>query len=238
MDWLRLPDHVECEQVSAAVRERLGTGVDAKDVPPWGRRRRYRANTLLWPENAATQQICRLLSGRVHIVQTTKDGQERLLQVVHSGELFGELCFCRLQNVRFGIFARAMTAVELVEAKVGGNEKESLLKNPIFCGELLGGLCRQLRESHARVEVLGTRDGQRRVELALLELARQRGGKTSGKQVRLTAGHAEVAQFAGMTRTHVTTILNRLREEGAIDYDRGSAMTIDVQRLRGKTQAG
>lgn len=201
--------------------------------PRWGRRRKYRAKEFLWLEHEVVDQVCLLEKGRVHVVSLAEDGSERVLQVVQAGEMFGELCLCPQRSAPHGVNARAIVPSEVLEAKVGGESmRQGLLADAAFSAKLIESFCARLSHAENRLRILGLPDGRMRIQEALLYFARTRGRWASdGGLVSLTLSHAELAEFTCMTRPYTTVMMTRLRAEGLIGYERGSALSFYVKRL-------
>ena len=47
----------------------------------------------------------------------------------------------------------------------------------------------------------------------------------------LSLSHNELAQMAGMSRSHVTVTMGRLRRRGVLRYQREGPLRVDVQAL-------
>ena len=47
----------------------------------------------------------------------------------------------------------------------------------------------------------------------------------------LSVSHKELAHLAGMTRSHVTVTMGRLRRRGLVRYQREGPLRVDVQAL-------
>ena len=47
----------------------------------------------------------------------------------------------------------------------------------------------------------------------------------------LSLSHNELAQMAGMSRSHVTVTMGRLRSRGLVRYQREGPLRVDVQAL-------
>lgn len=78
-----------------------------------------------------------------------------------------------------------------------------------------------IKRLERKMDLLYFKDARTRVVELLVDLARRMGKPeqdTTEISAKLT--HEEIAQLTGNSRQSVTTILNSLREEGLIDYDR------------------
>ena len=60
----------------------------------------------------------------------------------------------------------------------------------------------------------------------------QRPSKCGGSEVSVTVTHAELASLGGLSRPHLSLLMTEFREQGFISYERGSALRIDVERVK------
>ncbi len=80
-------------------------------------------------------------------------------------------------------------------------------------------LCLRLTDAERRIEVMAHRVAEQRLGRLLLRLAISRGrkGRVGLKDtVTVSVSHSELAEFAGMSRPHVTVTMGRLRRRGLV----------------------
>lgn len=65
----------------------------------------------------------------------------------------------------------------------------------------------------------------------LIALSTGKGNNSEAAQVALISSHSELAQMAAMNRSHVTLTLGECRTKGLVEYERGTALLVNVQKL-------
>jgi CRP-like cAMP-binding protein len=79
----------------------------------------------------------------------------------------------------------------------------------------------KLSKLERRVESLVFKDVRQRLVEFLVEIAQERGKALEGRtELELKLTHKDIASLIGTSRQTVTSLLNELREEGLIDFDR------------------
>jgi CRP-like cAMP-binding protein len=227
MDTPKFPHHRDCEAM---------TGITLDHLPrdgSLGRVRRFAKGAYLWQPDDAADRIYFLRKGRV-VVMTAKPHERPVaLHTIEPGQPFGELCLC---SVRTGI--RGTTACALVESEV----LEIKLTN--FLGylhqtrpaleALMFTLCLRLTDAEHRIEVMAHRGAEQRLGRLMLRLGTSgaRDGHTDRRNtVTLSVSHNELAQIAGMSRSHVTVTMGRLRRRGLVRYVREGPLRVNVSAL-------
>jgi CRP-like cAMP-binding protein len=92
----------------------------------------------------------------------------------------------------------------------------------------------RLTETEHRVEVFAHRGAEQRLGRLMLRL-----GSSSAhsrrldrkETVTLSLSHQELARMAGMSRSHVTVTMGRLRRRGLVRYVREGPLRVDVSAL-------
>ena len=220
-------DHEQCTLLSSSLAARL------PGESQWGKRKLHKPDSVLWMADDTEHRVYLLESGCVQITEFLADGDKPAVETVQAGQMFGELCFCSYRNYPLGTTARVISASRLTQAR--SSDIESLLRSqPGFTAKLLETLCFKVSSAESRARILTIRDGRRRLEQTLLDLSKHRahrGAKAERGRVTLTVSHAELADLTAMTRPHTTVIMTRLRDEGVVAYERGSVLTLDLQKL-------
>lgn len=159
-----------------------------------------------------------VLKGRVKILRTSADGQQKILSIRYRGELFGELALAGggIENRR-GDEAVALDTTRVAMIRVNdfwnaARRDSALMQNAMQY------VAKQLADAHRQIEALVFENNHRRLAQALIDLSRDatQAGESS---VRLT--HEEVAELIGSTREVVTGMMIEFRQRGLIEYKRG-----------------
>ena len=217
-------DHHDCEGL---------TGITVDHLPhdgSLGRVRRYAKGTDVWHSEDCADRIYFLRRGRVAVTTATPEHRPILLRTVEAGQAFGELCLCAARTRTRETTASALVACEAIEVKLS-HFLGHLRRSPEALEALLYTFCLRLTDAEHRVEVLGHRGAEQRLGRLMLRLGTQ--GPRNGRRdtVTLSVSHNELAQMAGMSRSHVTVTMGRLRRLGLVRYQREGPLRVDVPAL-------
>jgi len=227
MDTAKFPHHLDCEAL---------TGITLDHLPhdgSLGRIRRYTKGTHLWQSDDAADRIYFLRRGRVAVMTVTPEHRPVLLRTIDVNQSFGELCLCTTRTRTRGTVASALIACEAIEIKMS-QFLGYLRQNRQALEALLCTMCLRLTEAEHRVEVFAHRGAEQRLGRLILRLGYSgaRVGLIDHKDtVTLSVSHKELAQIAGMSRSHVTVTLGRLRRRGLVRYQRQGPLRVDVSAL-------
>lgn len=155
--------------------------------------------------------------GSIKLSSQTEDGKEIINEVLKTGEIFGkylgegvtrneeatalgEVMVCYMPYEKWQEFVRIHAALNIKIVKWVGF---------------------RIKRLERRLDTLYFKDVKTKVIELLIDLG-QRIGKKTGADTLITVSltHEEIAKLTGASRQGVTTILNDLREEDNIDYDR------------------
>ena len=223
----KFPHHLDCEAL---------TGMTLDQLPhdgSLGRVRRYTKDAHLWESDDAADRIFFLRRGRVAVMTGTPEERPVLLRTVEAGQAFGELCLCTARTRTRGTAASALIACEAIEIKLG-QFLGYLRQNREALEALVCTLCMRLTDAEHRVEVLAHRGAEQRLGRLMLRLGTTgaRGGQIKRRDtVTLSLSHNELARLAGMSRSHVTVTMGRLRRRGLVRYQREGPLRVDVPAL-------
>jgi CRP/FNR family cyclic AMP-dependent transcriptional regulator len=154
-----------------------------------------------------------------------------LLRTIEAHQTFGELCLCTTRTGTRGTTASALIACEVIEIKM--NQFLGYLRqNRQALEALVCTMCLRLTEAEHRAEVFAHRGAEQRLGRLMLRLGMSGGGRLDRKDtVTLSVSHKELAQIAGMSRSHVTVTMGRLRRRGLVRYQREGPLRVDVSAL-------
>lgn len=178
----------------------------------------WRGMTIYSLEDSATHLYV-VLKGRVKILRTSSDGEQKIVSIRYTGDIFGELALaCGSTDARRSDEAVALDTTRVALVRVGdfwnvARRDAALMQNAMQY------VTRQLAEAYRQIESLVFENNHTRLARALMDLAddAKRNGEPS---IRLT--HEELAELIGSTREVVTGMMIEFRQNGLIDYKRGN----------------
>lgn len=173
-----------------------------------------------------------ILSGQIKLAFTSSEGNEKVVEILHAGQTFGEAVM--LMEMPYVVMAQALTDSRLM--LIGKHALfEQLANNPVFCRRVLAGLARRLHGLMHDVESYSLRSGRERVIGYLLRVDESDGMITpsGGVSLRLPASKSTIASRLNLTPEHFSRILHELCDAGLIDVQGRTIHVSDIARLRG-----
>lgn len=172
-----------------------------------------------------------VLIGRVKLVFTTAEGNERVVEILGQGQTFGEAMM--LEDQAYAVSALALTDSLLlhVSRTVLFDEFD---RDPGLRLKMLAGLSRRLQELMDDVESFSLRSGKQRVANYFLYLLP---GNSPAKDATLTlpTSKANIASRLNLTQEHFSRILRELSSQGLIVVQGSQILIPDVRALRAES---
>lgn len=184
---------------------------------------------IYFPEETSTH-IYMIVSGRVKIGHYLDDGKEIVSSILTTGEIFGELALAG--EHRRKDFAQAMDDVTI--CPLGIEQLKDLMKeNKELSFKMLKLVGLRLMKLERKLELLVFKDARTRIIEFLKDSASWKGKKVGFETMiptRLT--HKDIAALTGTSRQTVTTILNELKDQNLINFDRRKILIRDLEKLK------
>jgi CRP-like cAMP-binding protein len=190
---------------------------DLKRDCPTSRTVPVRHRGTIYRQGEPARSIFCVLSGQVTIARGNDDGAMLTTAVLSPGDFFGAALGGKDVSEET---AKAKGSVSLWRAPIG--EFRQLLKQqPDAAWQFVSALAQRQRQMERRLEAFAFK----RVEARLAETFRELSGGFAmrcehgfGQHLRLS--QQELADLVGASRPVVSTILNRLRDQGVLGYNR------------------
>jgi CRP-like cAMP-binding protein len=177
-----------------------------------GPARQVSRNSRIFRAGEPARHLFFLASGLVKLTGISTAGDEIIVELYRSGEIFGELCF------RGGAQECGATAVERSEILEipAGILIEQVRARPDALMELLGDLSGRLAAAHGELQAFLSQTVLVRLGTKLLDLAA--GSKTDSDWLDLPHDfrHEDLAQMLRVRRETVTRALANLKELGLV----------------------
>jgi CRP/FNR family cyclic AMP-dependent transcriptional regulator len=180
------------------------------------------------PEEHA-DKIFFITTGRVKIGTYSDTGKEITKAILNTGEVFGELSLIGESTRRD--FAFAME--ETVACVMSVSDMKSMMRDhsalSIFLMKIMGS---RMLEMEQRLESLVFKDSRTRIIEFLHELGEKKGQRVGYEMlVRKFMTHQEIANLTATSRQTVTTVLNELRNDNIITFNRKRLLIRDMEKL-------
>jgi CRP/FNR family transcriptional regulator len=156
-------------------------------------------------------------SGLVKIHKRGDDNKEIILQIVATGELFGEQALGTEQT-------RTIAAEVLQEGIIYVVPRDLFVSvcddRPQLWREISSLLTSRKRQLEKKIELLCLHDVEYRILYYMAELAKTFGAKSNGSEYSIPLSQGELASLIGATRETTSTTLNSLARRGVIKLGR------------------
>ncbi|MBX2968060.1 MAG: Crp/Fnr family transcriptional regulator [Cyclobacteriaceae bacterium] len=193
--------------------------------------RSYKKDQFIYIPNEEASHIYMIAQGRVKIGHYLDDGQEVVNAILTTGEIFGELALAGEEKRRD--FAQVMDNDTQI-CPLSIEELKSLMKDDKELSfRLLKLVGLRLMRLERKLELLVFKDARTRIIEFLKDAASWKGKKVGFETMiptKLT--HKDIAALTGTSRQTVTTILNELKEQNLIYFDRKKILIRDLANLK------
>ena len=174
-------------------------------------RKAYPKNSTIIAAGDPTDAMYIVVSGRLKVVMSDKEGQEVILAILNQGEYFGEM----------GLIAQAprsatVTTIEPCELLTitRADFTKCLQGNFDLTMNVIRGLVKRLREADKKIGSLALMDVYGRVARLLLEMAETIDGQ---KVVTKKLTKRDIAKMIGASREMVSRVMKELQTSGRIE---------------------
>jgi CRP-like cAMP-binding protein len=195
----------------------------------YSRVERYAAGEEIFAKGAPGQSMMAVLQGTVRISSISLGGKEIVFNIMHPGEIFGEIGM--LDGGERSGDATAVTDSEILV--ISRRNLMPLLENHAdICLTLIKILCQRLRRTSEQVEDLLFRHLEARIAKALLQLAgHPERSDLGGRVLDLRLSQRELGNMVGSSRESVNKQLQIWQRAGFIDIAKGAIVIRDAAAI-------
>jgi CRP/FNR family transcriptional regulator, cyclic AMP receptor protein len=189
----------------------------------------YKKDQFVYMPDDTASHIYMIADGRVKIGHYLDDGKEVTSAILTTGEIFGELALAGEDKRKD--FAQTMTSTTICPLTID-ELKELMYDNKELSFKILKLIGLRLMKLERKLELLVFKDARTRIIEFLKDAAAWKGKKVGYETMiptKLT--HKDIAALTGTSRQTVTTILNELKDQNLIYFDRKKILIRDLQSL-------
>ena|SRR5690349_185569 len=189
----------------------------------------YKKDEFVYVADDVASHIYMIVDGRVKIGHYLEDGKEVTSAILTTGEIFGELALAGEEKRKD--FAQAMSSLTICPLTID-ELKDLMYENKELSFKILKLIGLRLMKLERKLELLVFKDARTRVIEFLKDAAAWKGKKVGFETMiptKLT--HKDIASLTGTSRQTVTTILNELKDQNLIYFDRKKILIRDLQNL-------
>lgn len=203
-------------------KERLAEAMEFRKKP------RY---SVIYQPGDASDHIYLLSKGAVKISTHSSEGKEVIKQLIHPEAIFGELALV-------GETKRSETAQSLKEEVTfctirTADFQRILAQNATLSQQVLLLFGQRMMAAEHKLEDLIFKDARSRIVNFLYEVVEKRGRQVGYEMLlKHSLTHQDIANITCTSRQTVTLVLNELRKENLIYFNRGRILVRDMETLR------
>ena len=179
----------------------------------------------------SADHIYMIAEGRVKIGHYLDDGKEVINTILGHGEIFGELALAgELKRTDFAQVMDDRTSICPLSLE---DLKALMYENRELSFKMLKLIGLRLMKLERKIELLVFKDARTRIVEFLKDSAAWKGKKVGFETMiptKLT--HKDIAALTGTSRQTVTTILNELKDQNLINFDRKKILIRDLENLK------
>ncbi len=190
----------------------------------------FKKGDYIYMPDQSSDKVFFLNEGRVKIGTYGENGKEITKAILNKGEVFGELAMIGEDKRRD--FAYAMEDSQACVLTT--DEMKSMMKDhnglSLFFMKIMGS---RVLEMEQRLESLVFKDSRSRIVEYLVELVKKNGQRVGYEWVvRKFITHQEIANLTATSRQTVTTVLNELRANNLLTFNRKRLLVRDLDNLQ------
>ncbi len=190
----------------------------------------FKKDEFIYFQEEKATHIYMIATGRVKIGHYLDDGKEVVTAILGTGEIFGELALAGEDQRKD--FAQAMDTVSICPLSID-DLKDLMKEDKELSFKLLKLVGLRLMKLERKLELLVFKDARTRIIEFLKDSASWKGKKVGFETMiptKLT--HKDIAALTGTSRQTVTTILNELKDQNLINFDRRKILIRDLDQLK------
>jgi CRP-like cAMP-binding protein len=190
----------------------------------------YKKGAFIYLPDEDADKIFFISEGRVKIGSLGENGKEITKAILGKGEVFGELAL--ISDNKRSDFAQAMEKTHLCVLPKDQLNAMMRERNGLstFLLQLFGS---RIMRMEKRLETLVFKDSRSRIVHFLVELNEKRGERVGYEWVvRKFLTHQEIANLTATSRQTVTTVLNELKNDNVITFDRRRLLIRELETLK------
>jgi CRP-like cAMP-binding protein len=190
---------------------------------------RYPAGEEIYAKGSPGPSMFLVLRGAAKMTSVSSEGKEIVLNIMHPGEIFGEIGLLDGRE-------RSADAVAMTDCEVLVLHRRDFMpileKRADICLILLNILCQRLRQTSEQVEDVLFRHLESRVAKALLHLAEGAAlHGFPGSPIELHVSQRELGNMAGGSRESVNKILQSWHKAGWIEHGKGMVVIRNLDAI-------
>ncbi len=210
-----------------------GIAEQSVTLPLEGTERSYSSKEFIYKTSQQANTIFEVCSGRIKIV-FVRDGKEIIKKIAHPGDIIGLCALGERQTYCEQAVCLCDSTVKLVSLQT---INQAIKKDSRIAFKLNQLLIDEIYMMDSRIRSMAFDNARQRVIQCLLNLV-EREGERVGYEflIRHALTHQEMASLTATSRQTVTSVLNELKDEGIIKFNRQRILINDLSQLEAYDQ--
>ncbi|MFC2123739.1 Crp/Fnr family transcriptional regulator [Bacteroidota bacterium] len=191
----------------------------------------FNRDDFIYFEDEPSEHIFLIAQGRVKIGSYKEDGKEIVKTILGYGEIFGELALTG--EDRRSDYAQALDNDTTIYPLGLDGMKDLMAENKPLNLKIYKLIGQRVRKLERKIESLLFKDARTRIMEFLRDMATEKGKKVGFEVMfKNNLTHRDIASLTGTSRQTVTTILNELKDQNIINFDRRRFLIRDMDKLK------
>ncbi len=194
-------------------------------------------NSYIYHPGDVSEVLFILKEGRIKVGNYSDDGREVIKAIIQPGELFGEMGLAgEEKRNEFAITMKEECSFYMIYV---ADLKVVMRDNAELSLRLIDRIGSRIRRTESRLESIIFKDSRTRVVEFIKDMM-DRVGRVFGDEVLLEhfLTHQDIANLTGTSRQFVTSVLNELKRDKIIKFDRNTILVSDTKGLAALTSTG
>ena len=165
-----------------------------------------------------------VLEGHAKLMDIDTEGNQEVRELFHSGELFDSSTLASKNDA----YLQSLSSSTKLAVIGQGAFEELLTRSSNLYSVVDQFRKKRIRKLHRRMNYLTCRDVEQKLLIFLKEMVLN-DGKASGEKVVVDnyLTHNDIAEIVNISRQTVTSLLNKFRSQGKIEYSRRELILLD-----------
>ena len=190
----------------------------------------FKKGEFIYFKRDLSTKIYLIADGRVKIAYYTDDGKEVVKAILTKGEIFGELAL--FGEERRHDFAQSVDESTCLCPMTIEEMQNLMLANREFSFKIYKFIGYRIKKLERKIELLISKDVKTRLIEFLKDMAYEKGEKVGDETlIKHAFTQKDIADLIGTSRQTVTTLLNELKEDNLIYFDRKRILVRDLTKL-------
>lgn len=191
--------------------------------------RGYLSGETIYAAGSPAERLYVVAEGKVKLLQFAPGGKNVLLDILTSGEFFGNLA--TLGAAAYSDSAQAQTPCCVLSIS-SDDFRRVLDEHPELALKALEVMAARLNAANRRVLQLSAMPVEQRIAFTLLELARKLGRAHEGSLlIDVPLSRDDLAEMTGATPETVSRVMSQMQQEGIIESGRQWVAIDEMERL-------